>query len=41
MALLVDKHRPRTLAELTYHPELTQRLSALVRRLRPALSALG
>jgi hypothetical protein len=31
MALLVDKHRPRTLVELTYHPELTQRLSALVR----------
>jgi replication factor C subunit 3/5 len=38
MALLVDKHRPRTLGELTYHPELTQRLSALVRLSRLPLS---
>jgi DNA polymerase III delta prime subunit len=30
MALLVDKHRPRTLQTLTYHPELSERLKALV-----------
>lgn len=30
MALIVDKHRPRSLDTLTYHPELTDRLRALV-----------
>lgn len=34
MALLVDKHRPRNLEALSYHPELSDRLRALV---RPAL----
>ncbi|CAK4031646.1 Replication factor C subunit 5 [Lecanosticta acicola] len=29
MALLIDKHRPRTLETLTYHPELSDRLRAL------------
>jgi len=29
MALLVDKHRPRTLDALNYHPELSERLRAL------------
>ncbi|KAF1916936.1 P-loop containing nucleoside triphosphate hydrolase protein [Ampelomyces quisqualis] len=29
MALLVDKHRPRTLEALSYHPELSDRLRAL------------
>jgi len=29
MALLVDKHRPRTLETLSYHPELSERLRAL------------
>ncbi|WPH03409.1 P-loop containing nucleoside triphosphate hydrolase protein [Acrodontium crateriforme] len=29
MALLVDKHRPRTLESLTYHPDLSARLSSL------------
>ncbi|CAK1354190.1 Replication factor C subunit 5 [Cercospora beticola] len=29
MALLVDKHRPRTLETLTYHPDLSERLRAL------------
>ncbi|KAF1993352.1 P-loop containing nucleoside triphosphate hydrolase protein [Amniculicola lignicola CBS 123094] len=29
MALLVDKHRPRTLESLNYHPELSDRLKAL------------
>ena len=29
MALLVDKHRPRTLNTLSYHPNLTTRLRAL------------
>ena len=29
MALLVDKHRPRTLETLSYHPELTERLRSL------------
>lgn len=29
MALLVDKHRPRTLDTLSYHPELSERLQAL------------
>lgn len=29
MALLVDKHRPRTLETLTYHPSLTARLQSL------------
>jgi hypothetical protein len=31
MALLVDKHRPRSLEALSYHPELSDRLRALVR----------
>ena len=31
MALLVDKHRPRNLEALNYHPELSERLRALVR----------
>jgi len=31
MALLVDKHRPRNLDALSYHPELSERLRALVR----------
>lgn len=30
MALLVDKHRPRNLEALNYHPELSERLRALV-----------
>lgn len=30
MALLVDKLRPRSLDALTYHPDLSNRLSALV-----------
>jgi replication factor C subunit 3/5 len=34
MALLVDKHRPRNLEALNYHPELSDRLRALVRCLR-------
>ncbi|GAB7329930.1 hypothetical protein MBLNU13_g01634t1 [Cladosporium sp. NU13] len=29
MALLVDKHRPRSLEALSYHPELSDRLKAL------------
>jgi hypothetical protein len=33
MALLVDKLRPRSLDTLTYHPELSNRLSSLVRAL--------
>jgi hypothetical protein len=32
MALLVDKHRPRNLEALSYHPELSDRLRALVRK---------
>lgn len=31
MALLVDKHRPRSLDALSYHPELSERLKALVK----------
>lgn len=31
MSLWVDKHRPRKLDELDYHPQLSSRLSALVR----------
>ena len=31
MALIVDKHRPRTLDTLTYHEELSDRLRSLVR----------
>jgi replication factor C subunit 3/5 len=31
MALLVDKHRPRSLDALSYHPELSDRLKALVK----------
>lgn len=30
MALLVDKYRPRTLDNLTYHPTLSSRLKSLV-----------
>lgn len=30
MALIVDKHRPRTLEALTYHSDLSDRLRALV-----------
>lgn len=30
MALLVDKHRPRSLETLSYHNELSDRLRALV-----------
>lgn len=30
MALLVDKHRPRSLEALTYHHDLSDRLRALV-----------
>ena len=30
MALLVDKHRPRNLEALSYHPDLSDRLKALV-----------
>lgn len=33
MALLVDKLRPRSLDALTYHQDLSDRLSALVRML--------
>ena len=33
MALIVDKHRPRSLDDLTYHDELSQRLRSLVCRL--------
>lgn len=29
MALLVDKHRPRTLETLSYHPDLSERLRSL------------
>lgn len=31
MALIVDKHRPRSLEALTYHHELSDRLRSLVR----------
>ena len=31
MALIVDKHRPRSLDSLTYHHELSSRLQSLVR----------
>jgi hypothetical protein len=31
MALLVDKHRPRSLDDLTYHHDLSERLRSLVR----------
>lgn len=30
MALLVDKHRPRSLDQLTYHKDLSERLRSLV-----------
>jgi hypothetical protein len=30
MALLVDKHRPRSLDQLSYHPDLSERLRSLV-----------
>lgn len=30
MALLVDKHRPRSLDALTYHKDLSERLRSLV-----------
>jgi hypothetical protein len=32
MALLVDKHRPRSLDSLTYHHDLSERLRSLVCR---------
>jgi len=32
MALLVDKHRPRSLEALSYHPDLSERLRSLVSR---------
>jgi hypothetical protein len=35
MALLVDKHRPRNLDALNYHPELSERLRALVSEANP------
>jgi len=31
MALIVDKHRPRSLDNLTYHEDLSERLRSLVR----------
>lgn len=31
MALLVDKHRPRSLEGLTFHDDLSKRLKSLVR----------
>ena len=33
MALLVDKHRPRSLEALSYHADLSERLRSLVRSL--------
>ena len=30
MALIVDKHRPRSLDQLTYHDDLSNRLRSLV-----------
>jgi hypothetical protein len=33
MALLVDKHRPRSLDQLSYHKDLSERLRSLVRLL--------
>lgn len=30
MALIVDKHRPRSLEALTYHTDLSERLKSLV-----------
>ena len=39
MALLVDKHRPRSLDALSYHPELSDRLKALVRLTKCAPAA--
>ena len=38
MALLVDKHRPRNLDALNYHPELSERLRALVSQTNPPCS---
>lgn len=38
MALLVDKHRPRNLEALSYHPELSDRLRALVSSQRSSLA---
>lgn len=32
MALIVDKHRPRSIEALSYHHELSERLQSLVRR---------
>ena len=37
MALLVDKHLPRTLESLTYHEDLSARLRSLVRSSMPFL----
>lgn len=39
MALLVDKLRPRSLDALTYHKDLSDRLSALVRQPRTQLKS--
>lgn len=39
MALLVDKHRPRNLEALSYHPDLSERLKALVSNSHPQISA--
>lgn len=35
MALIVDKHRPRSLDDLTFHDELSKRLRSLVSASRP------
>ena len=37
MALIVDKHRPRTLDALTYHEELSERLRSLASSLQRPL----
>jgi replication factor C subunit 3/5 len=36
MALLVDKHRPRSLETLTYHHDLSDRLRSLVSSFAPS-----
>lgn len=40
MSLFVDKHRPKELSKLDYHPELSSRLQALVRPLLHPLRTL-
>ena len=35
MALIVDKHRPKSLDALTYHEELSERLRSLVLSIPP------